>query len=254
MNIAVGEWPPYVSSKLLHYGVSSRIITEAFALEEITTGYTFFPWGRTLHLVKNNEYDATSMWNGNQAREQDYLVSAPIYEKQDAVFFHLKSFVFNWDPDHEDYANLKGKVVGATIGYQCGDEFAKAEQKKLIRVSRVPYEEVNFDMLLKGRIDVFIASYDTGYYALRANFTADQAALLTYTYRHSEKDSYHLLFSKKNPQNIERLKAFNRGLQELKENGKYDQYWQESDAGKYILNGIPPQVVEGRERREVQKQ
>ncbi len=33
IRLTNGEWPPYLSKNLKYYGISSRIVTEAFALE-----------------------------------------------------------------------------------------------------------------------------------------------------------------------------------------------------------------------------
>ena len=35
IRIAIGEWPPYTSKELKHYGVVSRIVAETFALEGV---------------------------------------------------------------------------------------------------------------------------------------------------------------------------------------------------------------------------
>ncbi|MBU2714317.1 hypothetical protein KCG35_25035, partial [Zooshikella sp. WH53] len=35
VRVATGEWPPYISKNLKHYGVVSHVIKEAFAEENI---------------------------------------------------------------------------------------------------------------------------------------------------------------------------------------------------------------------------
>lgn len=46
IRITNGEWPPYLSKKLPHYGFASHLITEAFATVNVEVEYGFFPWKR----------------------------------------------------------------------------------------------------------------------------------------------------------------------------------------------------------------
>ena len=62
IRIANGEWPPYLSKELKHYGVASRIVAEAFALEGVKVKYGFFPWGRAYAVVQRGEWDGSVIW------------------------------------------------------------------------------------------------------------------------------------------------------------------------------------------------
>lgn len=42
VRLANGEYPPYCSEHLPHYGIWSHIVTEAFALKGLTVEYEFF--------------------------------------------------------------------------------------------------------------------------------------------------------------------------------------------------------------------
>ncbi|MBF0233705.1 MAG: hypothetical protein HQK65_11810 [Desulfamplus sp.] len=64
IRLTNGEWPPYLHKELKYYGVASRIVTEAFALEGITVEYDFFPWGRAYEYAKSGE------WNGSLIRRK----------------------------------------------------------------------------------------------------------------------------------------------------------------------------------------
>ena len=44
ITITNGEWDPLFSKNLKHYGVTSHIVTEAFALEGYKVKYSFYPW------------------------------------------------------------------------------------------------------------------------------------------------------------------------------------------------------------------
>ncbi len=69
----------------------NRIVTEAFALEEVKIEYGFFPWGRSLEYVKLGDWDATPYWSYNKNREKDFYHSDLILDDK-TVFFTSKVF------------------------------------------------------------------------------------------------------------------------------------------------------------------
>jgi polar amino acid transport system substrate-binding protein len=129
IRITNGEWPPYLSEHLKHYGLASRIITEAFALEGVKVSYGFFPWKRSFILAQNGEWDGTAVWFKSPGREQDFYISDPVIEAS-YVFFHLKSRRFDWN----DVDSLKPYTIGATLEYNYGEAFEQAEKNGLINV------------------------------------------------------------------------------------------------------------------------
>ncbi len=59
IRIANGEWMPYHSKSLPHYGAGSRIVTEAFALEGVKVKWGFMPWKRGyIQAKKGYQWDA----------------------------------------------------------------------------------------------------------------------------------------------------------------------------------------------------
>ena len=89
IRITNGEWPPYLSEKLKHNGLASRIVREAFELEGIQVVYDFFPWNRSLMLAQTGEWDGTAVWLRSPEREQEFYISDPVVQST-YVFFHLK--------------------------------------------------------------------------------------------------------------------------------------------------------------------
>ena len=66
VRLSSGEWPPYTSENLPHFGLASRIVTEAFALKGITVEYGTFR-GRAL-LNSPRMASGTVRWSGTKAR------------------------------------------------------------------------------------------------------------------------------------------------------------------------------------------
>lgn len=228
VRLTNGEWPPFLSEKLKHYGVASRIVTESFLSESVKVEYGFFPWARSYNLVKKGRWDGSAVWSYTEDRAKYCYYSDPVLETK-WVFFHLKTKPFDWKTV-DDLKNLK---IGGTLEYDYGKDFEDAEKTDRISVYRTPQDEINFKKLLKARIDIFPIDLDVGYAMLNKLFSKKEAALFTYHPKPVKDVPLHLILSKKVEKNKELVALFNKGLKHLRESGKYDQYLGESRKGDY---------------------
>ena len=95
IRITNGEWTPYLSEHLPHYGVSSHIVTEAFALVDVEVEYGFFPWQRSFKLAKSGEkWDGSAVWYYSEERARHFHYSDAVNQVEMA-FFHLKDASFD---------------------------------------------------------------------------------------------------------------------------------------------------------------
>lgn|GEM_PF-4396989 len=93
-----GEWQPSMSQTAPHYGVVSRIVSEAFALEGVTVKYVFRPWIRAFIEAESGDINGSIIWAGGQpgsSRIRDFYFSDTVFEAK-SVFFHLKSVPYTW--------------------------------------------------------------------------------------------------------------------------------------------------------------
>jgi len=229
MRVAIGEWPPFVSRHLEHYGLAARIVTEAFAAVGVKVRYRFYPWKRAYLETLQGDQDATAIWTRTPKREGEVLFSDPVLTAR-KVFFHLKKTDFHW----ADMSDLEGYTVGATRGYGYGDAFDRAAGNGTIDVEYVNSDKQNFQKLLRGRIDVFPMTKAVGYSILNTEFDSDRAARVTSDPRPVQTAVFHLLFSKAVHGNRFMVKAFNDGLAKLRGRGLIEKYVRESQQGKYI--------------------
>jgi polar amino acid transport system substrate-binding protein len=228
IRITNGEWPPYLSEKLKHNGLASRIVREAFELEGIQVVYDFFPWNRSLMLAQTGEWDGTAVWLRSPEREQEFYISDPVVQST-YVFFHLKKRNFSW----KTLEDLKDYRIGGTFGYDYGEAFQKAEKEKRIRVERASRDELNLAKLLHERIDIFPLDINVGYTLLVNEYPPEVVSTVTVHPLALRDDPLHLLLSRKVPENKTRMEKFNSGLKKLYESGKIDQYLEESRRGEY---------------------
>ncbi|MDE1464280.1 substrate-binding periplasmic protein [Spartinivicinus poritis] len=226
--IANGEWYPLISKNLQHFGVLCHIISEAFAKEGVKVVYKWVPWKRAYQHTLNGTYDATAAWVPTPERKKLFIFSDTMYTNQ-KVFFHLKSYNFDW----KTIADLQGISIGGAIGYTYGIEFDKAAKAGTINIQWTKTDKQNFNKLLAKRIKIFPQEVEIGYGYI-SEFPTEQAKLLTHHPKPLMQTTHHLIFSKKIKKNTKLVQLFNSGLKKLKDSGKYNDFITASRSGKYI--------------------
>ncbi|HYD58843.1 MAG TPA: transporter substrate-binding domain-containing protein [Noviherbaspirillum sp.] len=223
VRLAIGEWPPFLSEHLPHYGIGSRIITEAFAAQGLRVQYGFFPWRRSLRLAQSGEWDGTALWLKSEARMRDFYFSEPVMYAE-YVFFHRKTMPFDWS----QITDLVEYRIGISNDYFYGKEFECAVKAGLVNVESVPKDELNLRKLLHGRIDLFPMDRVAGNALLQERFTPEESRLLTAHPRPLYHDAMYLLLGRKRPQNRQLTRTFNAGLEGLRASGKLEAYLKEA--------------------------
>jgi len=231
VRIATGEYAPYVSKNLKHYGVNSHIIKDSFKIMGLNVSFTFFPWKRNYEYAKQGKYDATSHWFHSKKREQHFYYSDSINIEK-FVFFHLKSFHFNWNK----LEDIKGLKIGATLEYTYTEEFLKLAKNKTLLVDFSPKDLTNIKKLAVGRLDLFPVDPLVGYYLLQKNYPQETVNLFTFHPKPLRSSSVHLIFPRVNKKKSKRLlKIFNAGLKKISRSNNLDKYIQNMMQGKYNI-------------------
>lgn len=229
--VAIGEWSPFISRELPHYGIVSHIISEAFSESQIEVKYGFFPWNRSYRLVKRGEWHASAIWGKTEERKNDFYFSDIIYTGED-VLFYLKDRPVNWQGDLNDLSELKGLTIGLSLGSSIGNVMKKAKKKGLLTYDTTSDKLATFRKLLAKRVDAVEEIKTVGFHIIRTNFSKDQQERILNTDT-LEKWDYHLLFSKKIDENKRYLEIFNKGLGKMKKDGRYTEMWADFYNGKY---------------------
>jgi len=222
INLTTGEWPPYTSKNNLNERIAQKIVSEAFKLVGVDTKITYYPWKRAYKMAKELDVDATFPWERNEGREADFYFSKKAILSTRTVFFHLKSFNFQWE-NFEDLAKYK---IGATEGYNT----ATVLKDNGLKMQMVFREVLNFKKLLRGRIDITPSSYFVGYNIINKNFSIEETSKFTNHTKliYPEKGVFFLI-SKRHPYAKQLMEKFDRGLELLIQNGFYE---------KILENGV----------------
>lgn len=223
VRITTGEWPPYFSKQLPHNGFMARIISESFAMENITVEWHFFPWSRAMLYAQRAKSEGTAIWRYSDKRAKHFVYSDPIIRSGN-VFFHRKDSNFDWNT----YEDLKGLTVGTTSSYLYSEEFHQAASIGIFKTNSIPSEELNFKKLIRGKIDVLPSNKYVGNHILKFKFSKADAAQITYHHKFLKSTELHLLFSRMTGNSKFFSARFNAGLKKLKQSGKFHQYIQQS--------------------------
>ena len=227
--MAVDEWGPLISRELRGGGVLTRIISESFASEGIKVELKWMPGPRQYYQVKIGKCDLSPGWAKTPEREAEMLYSSDYVAETYKVFYHLKSFPFDWTTMDD----LKGLRIGGQIGNDYGDDFNQAEKERRINVIRIPNNDQNFKKLAVGRIDILPVGILVGQWEARKNLTAEQYAAITYHPKGLTAPRGSYVVFTKNEKGARLVGIFNRGLAKLKASGKYDNDLTEIMNGKY---------------------
>ncbi|EGM77128.1 periplasmic component of amino acid ABC-type transporter/signal transduction system [Rheinheimera sp. A13L] len=227
LQLSAGEWPPFLSESLPHQGVVAHLLSDIFAVAGYQVSFTFLPWGRAYHDSANGKYAATAIWMQSEDRTSDFLYSEPVLSEK-FVFFHLKKRPFEW----QQLSDLRGLHLGGGLGYSYGPAFDQALQMAVFKMSRVGSTEQNFRRLAAGRIDAFAEEISVGYHTLQ-----HQLPELADAISHHPKplliNQSFLLFPHKMPDSVRLAALFNQQLQQFKQSGRYQTYFDRLAQGDY---------------------
>lgn len=219
VRITNGEWPPFTSRQLANGGLLSRIVAEAFALEGVTVEYGYFPWKRSYELAKSGRWDGSVGWAPSSEHRRDFEMSEPVIFVGKGLY-HLKDTTFDW----KVIDDLNRWRVGGTAGYSYGDEWDRAVKAGRLRIDEVTADEQSLRKLLLRRIDVIAMEVEVAEYLIQTILTPEEAAAIVRHPRLLTQAPICLALSRQSARAPGLLLRFNRGLQRLKDSGKYEQY------------------------------
>ncbi len=217
VRISTGEWAPYVSESMEHYGIAPQIITAAFGKVGIKTEYQFFPWTRAMKEAEDQKVDLTGIWYFNDERSKKFHYSDDLVSSAN-IFFYNKENPFNW----ANFESFPKSKIGVTRGYSYSAQFDSAAEAGLVNVEKTGSDELNFRKLLRGRIDAFVMAELVGYDMLKTKFESSEREKLGVHPVKVSSAPLHLLSEKNNAKGRAFIKLFNKGLEMLEQSGELD--------------------------------
>lgn len=230
LNIAVGDWPPYLSLEQQHGGVIAHMLSDIFAAEDYRLNITVLPWGRAYDEARQGRHHMTGVWMHKQEREANFYYSDAVLTEQ-FVFFHLQERPFTW----QKLADLKGLSIGGDLKYSYGAAFDAALEAGSLDMQRVVEVKQNFGKLLLQRLDIYPQELNVGYANLKKHFTPTDITRITHHPKPLLNNLSYVLFPKTLPRSKALLEKFNRRLHQFKQSGRYQRYFDAFKQGDYEL-------------------
>lgn len=223
IEIAVGEWKPFVTKDFEGYGEVPELITAILEEMGYQPVYKFMPWGQAERMVGDNEKDTgvrvTFPYAKTKKREDEFVTSSQPIFKACIRFFYNTDKVTGDEPlsisSIDDLKKYKIGYVSESGGYQYPEElnnilkkenavdnlyeaFSKLVNPKDFNVQVVPEveevgEEFLYELFPENRFSIKI---------IEEKERSQKQCLVPV--------EYYFMASKRNPNNDEFMKEFNK--------------------------------------------
>lgn len=210
INLATLNWPPYVKEKPENDGFIIEIVTEAFNKVGYKVKITFMPWKRVLKSVKEGKFDALFPSYYSEYRAKTYALSLPIGNGPIVIYKRVGEKI-----SFSNLSDLKPYPIAVVRGYINTKEFDEADFLNKVESDN---DISSLKMLYKGLVDLAVIDKYTAEYILTESLLEAKGKLESLANPLEEKPLY-LGFSKKIPNYQKFLNDFNKGLNQISENG-----------------------------------
>lgn len=211
------NWPPYAGQDLPKHGYAVQIVDEAFALQGYQVIRRWLPWKRVVVEAKEGERCNGASEIYHTKEREKWFGYTNSYGAVRMMIFAKKSRNLSY----KKIVDLAPYKVGFLRGSAISDEFDQAD---FLNKTEVNTHKQGLEMLYANRLDL-LASEEMSVKSLinksksHYNINNDVIEVLE---PELNINRFHLGFSKKDKSNIERISAFNIGLDKLKASGRYE--------------------------------
>lgn len=227
IRLTNGEWAPYLSETLPHFGAASHIVAEAFAAVGVRTQYGFYPWKRSYKLAREGKWNGTLVWVYTRERAKDFYYTDVVITDFEYLF-HLKTKDLTWNKIDD----LKGITIGATL-HTVYPPLEKAAAAGILKIERAGNYDNLYRRLLNHRIDAIPQVSQVGKYYQRTTLSPAERNRITHAGTILQERNYHLILSKRAENSQQFIALFNKGLAIIRKNGKYEKIIRALNRGAY---------------------
>ena len=205
------NYPPFTDENLPSGGMITEIVDLVFKKVGYQPQIVFRPWKRGYAETKKGVFVATFPYIKTEERLQDFIYSQPINTVYTRVFV-LK------DAPIRELQDLTGRRICVPLGYGVSESLGGMLKKELFNAESNPVDLVGcLKMMLSGRKDFFIINEINGWTTIRETFhTTERFRTLDAVFK---DETQHLIISKTTAGGERILQAFDRGLNQLREDG-----------------------------------
>ena len=207
-------WAPFYGPELAGQGFITALSKAAFTAGGHRAEIQFMPWARAMLEVEQGDRHVLMGAYYSDQRAEKYIYTDRLY----ATRVGLVALTDLGLTEFDSLRDLTDYTIGYGRGWATTEEFDSAEYlDKEVADNNV----LNVRKLYAGRIDMIAMNFDRFQrIAEDEGFDAERAVFLTPALK--ESGLYNMISpALENPQEI--ADAFNRGLREIRENGRYEE-------------------------------
>lgn len=208
LPLATLDYPPYsiadINSPLR--GFDAEVVKAVFATQGQEVRLLFYPWKRAVYAAEKG--DVAAVFSCGEGQKSKFLLSDPISRITDAFIVNAHYA----GPELRTHADARQLRIISTSGYTIADP---------LRALKIPFFEANSD---EQAFDIFFSRDFETYLVTRESFEfmARQKQRRDYQVFELSSRQFHVCFSKAWPDAEALRTAFNKGLQQIHDNGLYD--------------------------------
>ncbi|POF32892.1 substrate-binding periplasmic protein [Roseibium marinum] len=152
-TFAVGDWPPFTSRDAPGFGMHAQKVTETFRAAGHDVRFEFLPWLRSFEMTRHGTLPATFSWIFEKERAEDFIYpETPIALASFVYFYRKDRFPAGLQALSFEEVAARGLTVVGIPGYWYQAPLEKAG----VLFQAVPEEEQAWNMLARGRADLYI--------------------------------------------------------------------------------------------------
>ncbi|UTH75302.1 ABC transporter substrate-binding protein [Chromobacterium sp. IIBBL 290-4] len=221
VELATGEWPPYVSQTLPEQGAFTEIAREAFLRAGFQIHLTFQSWPQAELQTKSGKAAAAFPYRPTPEREQDFDFSPPLMRTSSYLFYH-KPHLPHPPPAFKSLDELRGYRVAIQLGYWYIPLFQQHKLNTLLTS-----DELNaLRQLYLGHLDLAPMSLERGLFLIHS-IMPEREKEFGYIPSPLDKETpLSLMFSRSYPQAARIRKAFGRALEQMEKDGSLQAIYQ----------------------------
>lgn len=210
---AEDSWPPYSNAQ--GQGISTNLVKAAFAKSGLTPTLHVLPYARVLHDLQSGKIDGGYNVTRQSTTQDKYIFGQVPLLRVEAYWFFIKDM----HPGIKSIVDIPDKFrVGVIRDYEYGDVY-ETHRHRFTEV-QVSQQSQIIRMLKQGRIDGAVMFDREAEFALK-EIRVDAAVFDKRFLNHS--GDVYVAFSHKSPRARWLAEQLDKGLNELKRTGEYDQ-------------------------------
>ncbi len=213
--VATLYWEPYITTNTPSGGAATEIVTTAFARGGLEASIAHMPWKDAIDQTRNGIYHAIYPAYFSVERAGQFLISEPFLCSPVVLVARADA-----DIRYEGLESLKPYRIAVVAGYANAEAFDDADYlDKIVTQSDLD----NLVRLKAGKVDLAAADKLVAL-ALIRNHPDKLGSVADYRILSpvlGNRDMY-VMFPKTLKTSARRLKAFNKGLEKLREEGRIE--------------------------------